>query len=131
MDSIQFLTRKGATCSELLGCIYGLKPIELEIFFELARAPQATVDDVSRAVGRDRTTTHRCLSKLVSAGLAYKQARGLKDGGYFHVYSAVETQRIKQQAELRVKEIADGLQVLIDNFEADLQRRLERAQPLR
>ncbi len=124
MDTISLLTRKGASCSDLLSCLYGLKPIELEVFYELARTGQATVDEVSEAVERDRTTTHRCLSKIVSAGLAYKQVRGLKDGGYYHVYAAVDAPRIREQAELRVKEVVEGLQRLVDNFEADFQKRL-------
>lgn len=126
MDGIQLLTRKGATCSDLLSCLYGLKPTELTVFFEIARrGGNATVDQISAAVDRDRTTTHRTLSKLLSTGLIYKQTRGLKDGGYYHVYSTVEVSRIKEHAELRVKDIADSLQKLIDNFEADFYRRLE------
>jgi predicted transcriptional regulator len=127
-DSLQSLTRRGATCSELLTCVYNLKPIELEVFFHLARRENATLDEIAAAVKRDRSSTHRSLSKLVSANLAYKQVRTLKDGGYYHVYSAVEPSKIREQAKLRVKEIADGLQRLVDNFDRDFQKHLaERA----
>jgi len=122
MDSIQFLTRRGATCSDLLSCLYGLKPMELQVFYDLEARGSATVDDVSDAVHRDRTTTHRCLSKLVSAGLVYRQSKGLKDGGYYHVYAPVETSKIKEQAEMRVGEIVECLRRLLDGFESDLRR---------
>lgn len=128
LDTIQFLTRKGATCSDLLSCLYNMKPIELEIFYRLAAKQQATLDEIADAVGRDRSTVHRCLSKLVSAGLVYKQSKTLKDGGYYHVYSTVDPSRIKEQAQLRVKEISEGLQRLVESFPTDFQRHL-RSEP--
>jgi predicted transcriptional regulator len=124
MDTIQFLTRKGATCSDLLGCLYNMKPTEIEVFYRLAKSQQATLDQVAAAVGRDRSTTHRCLSKLVSVGLVYKQVKTLKDGGYYHVYSPVEPSRIKEQARIRVSELSASLQELVESFEADFQRHL-------
>ena len=126
MDSLRSLTRKGATCTDLLSCLYGLKPIELEVFLEVARRGASTVDEISAVVRRDRTTTHRCLSKLASAGLIYRRASGLQGGGYYHTYSVVELQTIKQEAAQRVREVAESLQRLVDDFDADLERRLGR-----
>jgi predicted transcriptional regulator len=124
MDSVRSLTRKGATCTDLLSCLYGLKPIETEVFLDVARRGTSTVDDVSAAVGRDRTTTHRCLAKLASAGLVYRRTSSLKGGGYYHTYAVVESQTIKSEAAQRVREVAESLQRLVDDFDADLQRRL-------
>ena len=124
MDSIQLLTRRGATCSDLLSCLYNLKPIDLEIFLEVARKGSASLDQVSESVHRDRSSVHRCLSKLVSAGLVHKQSRTLKSGGYYHVYSAVEPSKIKEQARQKVKEITAGLEDLINNFESDFTKHL-------
>ena len=125
MDSIQSLTRKGATCSDLLSCLYNLKPIDIEVFLEVARKDCVTLDQVAESVQRDRSSTHRCLSKLVSAGLVHKQSKTLKGGGYYHVYSAVEPSRIKEQARQKVKEITEGLEDLINNFESDLMKHLK------
>ncbi len=130
MDSIRYLTRKGATCTDLLSCLYGLKPIETEVFLELARRGASTVDDISAAVKRDRTTTHRCLSKLASADLVYRRTSSLKGGGYYHTYAVIELQTIKEEAAQRVRELAESLQRLVDGFDVDLQRRLgERVRP--
>lgn len=124
MDSIQFLTRKEATCSDLLSCLYNLKPIDLQVFLEVTKKEWATLDQISESVNRDRSSTHRCIAKLVSAGLIHKQSRGLKNGGYYHVYAVVEPSKIKEQAKQKVKEITDSLQALIENFDSDLQRHL-------
>ena len=125
METLQFLTRKGASCSELLSCLYSLKPMELDILFEVARRDQATLDEISEAVKRDRSTVHRSLSKLVSLDLVYKRVKTLKDGGYYHVYMAVEETKIKEQANLRVQEVTQSLQKLVDNFITDFRRHLK------
>ncbi len=129
MDSIQLLTRRGATCSDLLSCLYNLKPIDLEVFLEVARNENATLDQIAELVQRDRSSTHRCLSKLVSAGLVHKQSKTLKGGGYYHVYSMVDTFKIKNHARQRVKEIIESLERLIDNFESDLRKHLGTKSP--
>lgn len=124
MDSLQVLTRKGATCSDLLTCLYGLKPIEMEILLKAAKRGPCTVDEIAAEVRRDRTTTHRCLSKLASAGLVYRRTYSLKGGGYYHAYAVVEPSKIKEEAASRVREVAESLQRLVDGFEVDFQKRL-------
>jgi len=125
MNNIQLLTRRGATCSDLLSCLYNLKPIDTEVFIEVARNENATLTQIAELVNRDRSSTHRCLSKLVSAGLVYKQSKTLKGGGYFHVYSMKDVYRIKENARQRVKEITESLESLIENFDAHLKKKLE------
>ncbi len=125
MNSIQILTKRDATCSDLLGCLYNLKPIDIEVFLEVARTKNATLTQISELVNRDRSSIHRCLSKLVSAGLVFKQSRTLKSGGYYHVYSTAEAFKIKENARQRVKEITESLEILIETFESDLKKQLE------
>ena len=125
MDSIQLLTRKGSTCQDLLSCLYNLKPIDLEVFREVAKNENATLTQIAELVHRDRSSTHRCLSKLLSAGLVHKQSKTLKGGGYYHVYTMAEPAQIKEYARKRVKEITESLESLIENFESDLKKHLE------
>ncbi len=124
MDSIQLLTRRGATCSDLLSCLYNLKAIDLEVFLEVAKNENSTLTQIAELVHRDRSSTHRCLSKLVSAGLVHKQSKTIKVGGYYHVYSMVEASKIKDYARQRVKEITESLEILIENFESDLKKHI-------
>jgi predicted transcriptional regulator len=125
MDSIQSVTRRGATCSDLLSCLYNLKPIDMEVLIEVAKNRDAMLTQIAELVHRDRSSTHRCLSKLVSAGLVHKQSKTLEGGGYYHVYSIAEPEQIKEYARQRVKEITDSLESLIENFESDLKKHLE------
>ncbi len=124
MDNIQLLTRKGATCSDLLSCLYNLKAIDLDVFLEVAKNENSTLTQLAELAHRDRSSIHRCLSKLVSAGLVHKQSKTIKGGGYYHVYSMVEASKIKEYSTQRVKEIKESLESLIENFESDLKNRI-------
>jgi len=123
---IQLLTRKSATCSDLLSCLYNLKPIDIEVLTAVAKKENATLDQIAQTVERDRSSIHRCLSKLLTAGLVNKETKGLKIGGYYHVYSMVEPTRIKQHAIQKVQEITESLQTLVNNFDSDLKNRIEK-----
>ncbi len=124
MTNIQSLTRRGATCSDLLSCLYNLKPIDMEVFLDVAKNQNATLTQIAERVHRDRSSTHRCLSKLVSTSIVHKQSKTLKSGGYYHVYSMAEPEQIKEYARQRVKEITNSLDNLIENFESDLRKHL-------
>ena len=123
MDSIQSLTRRGATCQDLLSCLYSLKPIDMRVLLTVAKNENVTLTQIAEQVHRDRSSTHRCLSKLVSTGLVHKKTETLKGGGYYHVYSMSDPDQIKEHARQRVKEITDSLESLIENF--DLKKHLE------
>jgi predicted transcriptional regulator len=124
MESIVSLTRRGATCTELLTCLYDLKQMDMEVLYETARKEQVTLDEISDSVKRDRSTVHRSLSKLVSLNLVYKRMRTLKDGGYYHVYMVAEESQIKKQVNLRAKEIIESLEGLVDRFASDFHKHL-------
>lgn len=106
-------------------CLYNLAPAESDFFYELASMGSATVDELSERLGRDRTTIHRGLAKLVSVGLCYKESRTLKDGGYYHLYTTARLQEIKNEARVKVQELVGNLQRLVDNLDRDFQRALK------
>ena len=128
MDSINLLTRKGASCTDLLTCLYNLKPSDLEVLLTLAKNENATLDQIAKIVQKDRSSVHRCLSKLVSINLVNKQSKSLKGGGYYHTYAMLDPATIKKHALERVKEITESFEALVDNFESDLQKHLKQAQ---
>jgi len=125
MESMNQLTKKGASCTDLLTCLYNLKPSDLEVLLALARNGTATLDQIAKVLQKDRTSVHRCLSKLVSINLVSKQSKSLKSGGYYHTYAMMDPALIKKHATERVNEITESLQALIDSFESDFKKHLE------
>ncbi len=109
MESINLLTKKGASCTDLLTCLYNLKPSDLEVLLAVAKNENATLDQIAKIVQKDRSSVHRCLSKLVSINLVNKQSKSLKGGGYYHTYAMLDPATIKKHALERVKEITESL----------------------
>jgi len=124
MESINLLTKKDASCTDLLTCLYNLKPADLEVLQTVAKNPNATLDQIAAKTQKDRSTTHRTLSKLVSINLITKQTKTLKGGGYYHTYSMLDPMLIKKHTQEHVKEITESLQLLINNFDSDLEKHL-------
>ena len=125
MDSIKILTQKNSTCSDLLSCLFNLKNIDLDIFYFIAQKKQATLTEISKAINRDRSSAHRCLSKLLSAGLLQRRTKAIKEGGYYHEYSIVELSLIKNQTKNLVESICNSLRALLDRFEEDFLVKLD------
>ena len=119
MDSIKILTHKNSNCSDLLSCLFNLKNIDLEILYIIAQKKQASLTEIAEAINRDRSSAHRCLSKLLSAGLLQRRTKAIKEGGYYHEYSIVELSLIKKQTKDLVESICKSLRTLLERFEED------------
>ena len=124
MESIILLTKKGASCTDLLTCLYNLKPTDIEILQTVVKNPNTNLDQIATEVQKDRSSVHRVLSKLVSLNLVTKQTKTIKGGGYYHTYDILDPALIKKHAKERVKEITDSLQNLIDHFDEDFEKQL-------
>jgi predicted transcriptional regulator len=125
MENINLLTKKGASCTDLLTCLYNLKSSDLEVLLAVAKNENATLDEIAAIVKKDRSSVHRCLSKLVSINLVTKQSKSLKGGGYYHTYAMLDPATIKKHARERVKEITESLETLVERFDSDLQNHLK------
>lgn len=121
MENINQLMKKGASCTDLLTCLYNLKPADLQVFQTVARNDSASLDQIASLLQKDRSSIHRCLAKLVSLNLVNKQTMTLKGGGYYHAYSIQNPAIIKEHAKEKVTEITESLNRLIDRFESDFQ----------
>ncbi len=120
------LTKKGASCTDLLTCLYNLKSSDIVVLQAVVANPNASLDQIATQVQKDRSSVHRCLAKLVSINLVTKQTKTIKGGGYYHTYSMLDPELIKKHARERVKEITESLKTLIDNFDSDFEKHLNR-----
>jgi predicted transcriptional regulator len=123
---VNSLTRMNATVKDLFIQLYDLSTLDLDILFILISKknsePTMTLDEVSKEADRDRSTTFRSLQKLVSLGLCVKETKTIKEGGYYHVYGAVDMATFKIETEKRVKDLQKSLDRLLKKFEDDMER---------
>ncbi|HZA47838.1 MAG TPA: helix-turn-helix domain-containing protein [Nitrososphaera sp.] len=124
IPSVNSLTRMSANVKDLFIQLYDLSPLDVDILFMLISKKNGepmTLDQISKEVERDRSTTFRPLQKLVTLGLVIKETKTIKDGGYFHVYSAVDMETFKKETERKVRDLKRSLDRLVKKFEADMQ----------
>ena len=125
IPSVNSLTRMNATVKDLFIQLYDLSSLDLEILFMLISKKNdepMTLDQISKDADRDRSTTFRSLQKLVTLGLLMKETKTIKEGGYYHVYSAVDMETFKKETERKVRDLQKSLERLLKKFESDMQQ---------
>ena len=82
-------------CETLLECLYDLNELDRKCFDVLAdSAEPLTVDQLADTVNRERSTVYRSVQRLFTTGFVKKAQRNYDEGGYYHVYSVVNTENI-------------------------------------
>jgi predicted transcriptional regulator len=116
MKGIGGLLSRGSGCSGLLSCLYDLGEGDIAVLRAVALKREATLDEISAALSRDRSTVHRSLSRLLVLGMCYRTKRGIRGGGYYHVYGLVDTERISRKVKGDVREMIASLNTLLSDF---------------
>jgi predicted transcriptional regulator len=115
------LTRINSTVKELFIYLYDLSPLDLDLLFIMIKeAKPLTLEQLSNKADRDKSTVFRSVQKLVSAGICIKETRTIREGGYYHVYSAVDMETFRAETEMRVKDLQKSLDRLMKKFESDM-----------
>jgi predicted transcriptional regulator len=115
------LTRINSTVKELFIYLYDLSPLELDLLFIMIKeAKPLTLEELSNKADRDKSTVFRSVQKLVSAGICIKETRTIREGGYYHVYSAVDIETFKAETQMRVNDLQKSLDRLMRKFESDM-----------
>ena len=90
----RIMTGQNVEASDVMHCFLGLRTLEIDVYFYLLKG-QATVKEVSEALGRNRSSVQRSTQNLVQRGFAHRRTRTLRKGGYEYVYEAVSLAKMK------------------------------------
>jgi predicted transcriptional regulator len=119
---ISTLTRMNSTLKDLFIYLYDLAPLDMDILIILIKNNKAmTLEELTRLENRDKSTVFRSLQKLVTLGIISKETRTLKEGGYYHVYSAIPIEIFKLETEKKIKELEQSFKRILKGFEADME----------
>jgi len=58
----------------------------------------------------------------VNLRICEKETKTLKEGGWYHVYTAIDVPSFKMETEKRVSEIKESFDNLLKKFEANLNK---------
>jgi predicted transcriptional regulator len=123
---ISALTRMNSTVRDLFIYLYNLSPLELDILLTLITKSNndnkkyMTLEELTNELDRDKSTIFRSLQKMVSLGICIKETKTIKEGGLYHVYSAIDIETFKLETEKRVRELEKSFHRILRKFEADM-----------
>jgi predicted transcriptional regulator len=119
---ISTLTRMNSTLKDLFLYIYDLSTLETDLLITLVKGRKTmTLEQLAKQADRDKSTVFRSLQKLVTLGIISKETRTLKEGGYYHVYSAIPIEIFKLETEKKIKELEQSFKRILKGFEADME----------
>jgi predicted transcriptional regulator len=108
---------------DLFTILYDLSPLEMELLFILiAKNKPIALETLAKDLDRDKTTVFRSLQKMVNLRICEKETKTLKEGGWYHVYKAIDVAAFKMETEKRVKEIKESFDRLMKRFESELDK---------
>ena len=116
------LTRMNSTLRDLFIYLYDLSPLDLDLLFLLIKEDRPmTLEELVKQVDRDKSTVFRSMQKLVGLGICVKETKTIKEGGYFHVYSAIDMKTFRMTTEQKVKDLEATFHRLLRKFEDNIQ----------
>ncbi|MCJ7479189.1 MAG: MarR family transcriptional regulator [Candidatus Nanohaloarchaeota archaeon QJJ-7] len=87
--------------TELLKTLYNLSPAESEVFASVC-GEEWTVEELSEALERDRSTVQRYLSSLQAAGLISRRTGSTSERGRSYVYFVSDKDELKDRIKQRL-----------------------------
>lgn len=119
---ITAVTRLNSTVKDLFIYLYNLSPLDVDVFFLLMKNKKSmSTEDIAKKMKRDKSNIFRSVQKLVNLGICIKEAKAIEEGGYFHVYSAVDIKTFKMETEKRIKELQLSFDRILRKFEEDIE----------
>lgn len=127
-SSVSSITRMNSSIRDLFTILYDLSPLELELLFILiSKNKPVALETLAKELDRDKTTVFRSLQKMVNLRICEKETKTLKEGGWYHVYKAIDVAAFKMETEKRVKEIKESFDRLLKRFESELDKSISSA----
>ena len=111
------LMEEEPTFSQILKCVFGITPSEVEVYLALFRHPESGVDEIADLIHKDRSGVYRSLQSLLEKGLVERDYRILKQGGYKYLYQPVPLEELKEKLKKELRLWFEKLNEIVDGFE--------------
>lgn len=117
MESIQMDAVSQPDLKSLLPQVFDISQSGIDIAVYLMDEGQATTDDISTALGINRTTASRQLNQLRELGVVEYGEQSLKEGGRVHVYSPASLEEVRQRHREGFLDWATTVLALLDEID--------------
>jgi predicted transcriptional regulator len=120
METTQMLPEKIIgevhTCHDLVQCAFSLAEFEVEVYYRLSQSGPLRADELAAKMGKDRSTVYRSLQKLMTCGMVYRETKSIERGGYFHIYTAIGKDLLRERLERCVNDWYSHMQEVLSRF---------------
>ena len=115
-----------ASCSDVISSLYSLNSTECDVFFSLYKMGEITLESLAAVAGRDKSTIHKIMEKLIMVGLCFKDTKTVERGGYRNIYYVIDPDKLLGKLEYDVWRINDSLDSALKKFPETFQQRTGR-----
>jgi len=105
-------------CSDTLTCILDLNRLDIEIYKTLLNSKKRA-DEISQEVGKDRSTVHRSLQRLVACGICIRERHLLEKGGHYYVYASIPPKKAKEMLKKCIERWHRKMVASLKSFEKE------------
>ena len=95
--------------------LFDLNEMDMQLYRMLAKQSYCA-RTLANSVGKDRSTVHRSLQRLVSSGLCKRLCRPIDGGGRFFIYEAVPPSIVKHRILLCIDAWHENMQEALTHF---------------
>jgi predicted transcriptional regulator len=106
-----------ATCDDVMQCFFNLNELDMIVYTRLLREGPQRSDDLARKEGKDASTIYRSLQKLISCGICFRETKNIDRGGYYHQYSAVSPEIIREKIEGCISNWNTSMKKALEEFD--------------
>ena len=103
--------------NDVLRCVFKIKNHEIGLYFILLDNPESTVIELSKVLGKDRSTIQKDLKTLMEKGLVKREFRISDKSGYTYIYTAMPLDELKKLMEEEIKNWSSMMIDLVKKFE--------------
>lgn len=97
----------------LMRCALDLSALDVDVYFRLLDG-ETTVKEISNKLNRNRSTIQRALTNLINKGLATREPKTMKNGGYYFEYKAIPLEQVEKDLRERVKKWYAKLSTILE-----------------
>lgn len=101
--------------------------VDLEVYVALLKKNPSTIEEISELIRKDKSTVYKSLQKLLEKGLAERDYRILRSGGYRYLYKPVPFREFKEQMLRAVENWSRTLMESISELEKMDKARIQKA----
>jgi predicted transcriptional regulator len=99
--------------------VFGMTETEMDICLCVMDEGEATANDISDALGVERSVVSRYANHLVEVGFLHKSERNLREGGRVHVYTHATPEEVTRSLTAGFYGWATDATALIHEFERE------------